>query len=174
LPFQFRHLDENTRAHMAREIEAAADSGELYFSTRFNSRGTAAWPTLLLQAAQQHTEHWLAYQLEIGGLMDGLEGSRTPSGGYTVRHVPHTAAETMAEGQFNRYYILGVCLRAIASGSNMVTVYRAKAVSAPRPESEALVGQRIDATRLAGEMRSVQQSLRHELLRPNSGLSVHL
>jgi len=40
--------------------------------------------------------------------MKGLEGGRTPSGRYTTKHVPPIAGETMAEGQFNLYYILGI------------------------------------------------------------------
>ena len=106
--------------------------------------------------------------------MKGLEGSRTPSGGYTIKHVPHTAAETLAEGQFNRYYILGLCRRALAEGKANVFVYRAKPVLDPRPESERLIGQSRDPSELIEQLRPVQSSLGHELLRPNSGLSVHL
>ncbi len=80
----------------------------------------------------------------------------------------------MAEGQFNRYYILGLCRRAIACDANEVVVYRAKPVADPRPESEALVGERLNAAQLMEELRPVKESLGHKLLKPNSGLSVHL
>ncbi len=174
MPFAFRNLDPGTRGFMIEEIEAATREGNLYFSKRFNPAGTDAWPALLLEAARDHNEHWLAYQLEVRGLMKGLEGSLTPSGGYTIKHVPHTAAETMAEGQFNRYYVLGVCRRATAEGRAEVHVYRAKQVLDPRPESDALIGERLNASELIQAIRSVESSLRHELLKPNSGLSVHL
>jgi len=48
--------------------------------------------------------------------MKDFEGANTPSGGYTIKHVPHTASQTMADGQFNRFYILGLCRKARATG----------------------------------------------------------
>jgi hypothetical protein len=174
MPFNFRDLDAGTRRLMVEEVEGATRDGNLYFSKRFNADGVREWPALLLEAARHHDEHWLAYQLETHGLLKGLEGSRTPSGGYTTKHVPHTAAETMADGQFNRYYILGVCRRAVAEGRPHVFVYRAKAVQDPRHESQALVGNSLDPAALADEIRPVESSLGHALLKPNSGLSVHM
>ncbi len=159
MQFPFRNLDEKTRSFMVEEVETATREGNLYFSRRFNSAGHDAWLALLLEAARDHDEHWLAYQLEAGGLMKGLEGSRTRSGGYTTKHVPDTAAETMAEGQFNRYYILGLCRRATAEGKKQVFVYRAKAVRDPRPESEAIVGRSINPSELIAQIRPVQSSL---------------
>jgi hypothetical protein len=172
--FEFRDLDAATRRYMVEEIEAAIRDGNLYPSRRFTPAGVSQWPDLLLDAARGHDEHWLAYQMEVRSMMKGLEGSATPSGGYTVKHVPHTAAQTMAEGQFNRYYILGLCRRAVASGADEVVVYRAKPVTDPRPESEAMVGEHLNAAHLVEELRPVQSSLGHYLLKPNSGLSVHL
>jgi hypothetical protein len=174
MPFTFPDLDALTRRYMIEEVEAATREGNLYFSKRFTSQGAAAWPALLREAAQHHTEHWLAYQIEARRLMTGLEGSRTPSGGYTIKHVPHTAPETQAEGQFNRYYILGVCRRATAENNTEVVIYRAKEVMTPRPESQALIGARLDPSDLIAQLRPVHSSLSHELLKPNSGLSVHL
>ena len=174
MPFTWRDLDQKSRDLIIEEIDSATRDGNLYFSKRFTPAGTSAWPALLREAAASHDEHWLAYQLEARGLMSGLEGSRTPSGGYTIKHVPHTAAETLAEGQFNRYYILGIGRRAVAEKRTDLTVYRAKPVKEPRPESEALVGKRYRAVDLIEQLRPVQSSLKHELLKPNSGLSVHL
>jgi len=174
MPFTFQDLDETTREYMAQEITLASSAGNLYFSRRFTAQGKEEWPRLLLKAALDRDEHWLAYQLETQGLMTGLENSRTPSGGYTVKHVPHTAAETIAEGQFNRYYILGLCARAVAEGIARVRVYRAKPVANARPESAALIGTGFDPSSLAAQIRPVEASLRHELLKPNSGLSVQI
>jgi hypothetical protein len=174
MTFNFRDLNEDTRRFMVDEIEAAIREGNLYFSRRFNQAGYEEWPALLLEAAKEHNGHWLAYQLESRGTIKGLEGSWTPSGGYTIKHVPHTAAETMAEGQFNRYYILGLCRRALAEGKAQVFVYRAKEVRKPRPESNQIIGQSRDPSELIEQIRPVKSSLGHELLQPNSGLSIHL
>ena len=105
--------------------------------------------------------------------MKGFEGSRTPTGRYTVKLVPEIAAETQAEGQFNRYYILGVCRRALGEGKTLVFVYRAKDVRDPRPESERLIGSSYSPSELIEQIRPRLSSLGHELLKPNSGLSVY-
>ena len=174
MPFTWRDLNPDSRRFIVEEIDAAIRDGNLYFSKRFIAAGTAAWPALLREAAASYDEHWLAYQLEAQRLMSGLEGSRTPSGGYTIKHVPQTAAETLAEGQFNRYYILGLSRRATEENRADLTVYRAKPVKEPRSESAALVGKHLRAAELIEQLKPVQSSLRHELLKPNSGLSVHL
>jgi hypothetical protein len=174
MSFEFRHLDAVTRGYMLDEIQAARQEKNLYYSRRFNDHGIARWPELLHEAARRHDAHWLAARLEVEGLLKWLEGARTPSGGYTIRHVPHNAAETMAEGQFNRYYILGVCRRALAQGRSSVTVYRAKQRAEHSPELEELIGASLDARALHAELRRHQTSLEHELLQPNSSLSVCL
>jgi len=172
--FNFVNLDDRTRGFMVQEIELANSTGNIYYSKRFNEAGTAQWVELLIEAVRKHNEHWLAYEIEARGLMRGMEGSRTPSGGYTTKHVPNTAAETMAEGQFNRFYILGLCQRAIAESKTHVSIYRAKERIEHRPESDALIGTIIPVDQLLKELRDVESSLSHELVKPNSGLSARL
>ena len=172
MPFQFQHLDAQTRRYMVEEIEAARREGNLYFSKRFTPAGDAGWPSLLLDAARNYDEHWLAYKLEVTGFMEGFETSATPSGGYTLKHVPGTAAETMAEGQFNRYYMLGLCRRAIDESVGQVAVYRAKPVANPRDSSNAMLGSTFTPADLIKQIRPLTTSLGHALLKPNSGLSI--
>lgn len=172
--FNFRKLDATTRQFMIEEIEKAQTNDQLYFSTRFTALGHAKWPTWLLDAARENNEHWLAYVLETSSAMKDLEFRSKPSGGYTDAHVPDTAAETMAEGQFNRFYIAAICRRAIASGHECVVIYRAKESRDPRQESRLLEGTQRNAQQLLEEVRNVDKSLKCNLLRPNSGLSVDL
>lgn len=170
--FNFTKLDERTRSLMVEEIAMAQGSGELYFSTRFTPVGQQTWPTWLLTAAKEHDEHWLEYQIEAAGAMKHLETRAKPKGGYTVAHVPDTAAETLADGQFNRFYIAAICRRAIEDSQSFIRVYRAKHRDDPRPESLALEGTTKNAATLLGEVRSKELSLKCALLKPNSGLSV--
>jgi hypothetical protein len=170
--FHFTKLDARTRELMIEEIQTAQAADQLYFSTRFTESGRVQWTEWLLQAAREHDEHWLAYQLEAAAAMKHLETKAKPKGGYTVAHVPDTAAETMAEGQFVRFYIAAICRRAIADGQETITVYRAKHRGEPRPESRALEGTTRSAKQLLEEVRSKDQSLKCDLLRPNSGLSI--
>jgi hypothetical protein len=172
--FNFENLDEKTRGFMLEAISEAETSGNIYFSTRFNDAGFKEWLSLLKEAAKEHDEHWLAYQLEAKRLMKGFEGASTPSGGYTVKHTPHTAAETMAEGQFNRFYILGVCKRAREEDIPQLEIYRAKKSLAPRRESENLIGSKISVDYVEAQLFKTSDSFKSPLLKPNSGLSMRL
>jgi hypothetical protein len=73
---------EGLQAAMLKAIGEAEASGDIYSSARFNEAGKTQWLPLLRQAAQQHNEHWLAYQLEANVLIKDFEGAQTPSGGY--------------------------------------------------------------------------------------------
>ena len=172
--FKFENLDGNTRAAMLEAIEEAERSNNIYYSTRFNEAGNKQWLPLLRQAAQEHNEHWLAYQLEANGLMKDFEGAHKPTGGYTIKHIPHTAAETMAEGQFNRFYILGLCRRARVEGVSNLVVYRARERADPRPESQTLIGARLSIDEIEAQLKETRASFKSQLVKPNSGISVKL
>ena len=172
--FQFNDLDPATRLAMTAAIKEAQSTGNIYDSARFNQAGRDQWLPLLLEAAESHDEHWLAFQLEARAMMKDFEGANTPSGGYTIKHVPHTASETMAEGQFNRFYILGLCRKARAAGNTQLVVYRAKAVPDPRPESQALVGTTMSIDEIEAQLKDTKLSFKSPLVKPNSGLSVKL
>ena len=172
--FNFENLDEKTRGFMLEAISEAEASGNIYSSARFNDAGQKQWLPLLKEAAKEHDEHWLAYQLEVKGLMKDFEGAMTPSGGYTVKHTPHTAAETMAEGQFNRFYILGLCKRAKAENISDLEIYRAKKSDAPRSQSEALIGTKISTDDVEAQLLKTSDSFKSSLVKPNSGISMKL
>lgn len=172
--FNFLNLDNTTRPFILEAISEAEQTGQIYNSTRFNSIGTQKWIPLLKEAAQSYNEHWLAYQLEVNGMMKDFENTQKPTGGYTTKHVPHTAAETYAEGQFNRCYMLGLCKRARKEGKTHLEIYRAKQVSEQRPESQALVGTTLSIVEIEAQLKKTQDSFKSALVRPNSGLSVKL
>jgi hypothetical protein len=172
--FNLLDLDNITRQYMIEEVDLARSSGNLYFSKRFNESGMARWAELLREAVCDYNEHWLAYQIEAEGLMKGMEATRKPSGGYTAKHVAANAAETLADGQFVRFYILGVCRRSLIEGKEYVYVYRGKVRAEHRIESDLMIGKSYDVQSLIGELRSRDSSLGHDLLKPNSGLCVRL
>jgi hypothetical protein len=172
--FTFENLDDTTRAAMLEAIEEAERSDNIYSSARFNEAGNEQWLPLLKEAAREHDEHWLAYQLEANVLMKDFEDAQKPSGGYTIKHVPHTAAETMAEGQFNRFYMLGLCKRARAESVSHLIVYRAKESSEPREESKSLIGTRLSIDEIESQLKETKASFKSQLVKPNSGISVKL
>ncbi len=170
------NLDQKTRDLMVKEINQDIAASRLYMSPRLNASGQSQYPALLKKAAQSHDETWLAQQIRIEGLLNTTETKKTPSGGITTAKVPVTAPDTLAEGEFNRFYCRGMCARAIEEGKQQVRVYRAKPVSNPRPESQAKVGTLVDAHKLLNDLRT-SQGVEPSLgipPGPNSGLSVQL
>jgi hypothetical protein len=172
--FNFANLDQRTRSLMIDAVEEASRSGQMLYSPRLNDAGLMQWADLLKQAARSHDEGWLAEQVESNELLKGLEVGRRPRGGYSVRHVPQTASHTVAENQFNRFYMLALCRRARSDGIPELEVYRAAERSSPRPESEAMVGTRIPVDSLEAELLDAEASTDSPLLQPNSGLSVRI
>lgn len=172
--FNFENLDTATRKFMIEAIEEAEQTNNIYKSARFNEAGNQKWIPLLKEAANGYNEHWLAYQLEANVLMIDFEGAQKPSGGYTIKHVPHTASETMAEGQFNRFYILGLCKRARNEGITELEIYRAKQRAEQRPESQALIGTKLSIDEIESQLKETKNSFKSSLVKPNSGISVRI
>ncbi|MCK9582618.1 MAG: hypothetical protein M0Q46_03210 [Endomicrobiales bacterium] len=170
--FDYRLMDERTRALMLEEIDLAQQQKQVYFSTRFNEIGNQNWLGWLQTAAKQYDEHWLAFQIEAAGAMRDFEDRAKPKGGYTTAHIPNIACETLADGQFNRFYMAAICRRTLEDKRNTVTIYRAKQRGEPRPESRQLEGEARDAATLLNELRTISTSFRCDLLKPNSGLSI--
>lgn len=134
MSIRYESLDVAVRAAMVRELEQDLTNGTLYISPRLTEAGAQAWPQILREAAEQHDDAWIASTLRSRSLMRTEEQRRKPKGGFTTAKVPHTAPDTLAEGEFNRLYARGLCADVLASGGAEVEVYRGKNVQNPRPE----------------------------------------
>ncbi|SMN16188.1 hypothetical protein CRYPD_904 [uncultured Candidatus Thioglobus sp.] len=172
--FSFENLNEDTRPYILQAIENAHSTDNIYLSARFTEKGKEEYLPLLKEAAKNHNEHWLACSLESPDIMKDLEGANTPFGGYTVKHVPNTAAQTFADGQFNRFYILGLCLYAKNVGIDSLEVYRAKESVSHRPQSDSIIGNKISIENIESQLLETKSSFSSELVEPNSGISVKL
>lgn len=145
----YENLDETTRGYMHKEFEL----GGLYESPRLTEEGKEVWPSLLEEAIKSHDDDWLAQELLRGGYIKSRESVHGKRSTWTKSiNKPH-AAQQLAEGEFNRYYIRGLCLRAKDEGKNSLIVYRGKAVSHPRAESESKIGTEISVDALLEELR---------------------
>lgn len=169
------NLDANTRKHMADEFGADVAAGKLYLSPRLSGIGRNDYPGFLKEAIQASDDAWLATQIANNGRLNQME-ERRGKNGVTMAKVPITANQTMAEGEFNRFYARGLAALAIAAGIAELVVYRARASENPRAESEAKIGTRISAQALLDDLR---QNIGVDTALglppgPNSGLSVKL
>lgn len=167
----YEHLDARTRQYMIKEVDLDISRGALYISPRLNPQGLEKYQSLLTEAIQSHEDAWFADQLRRTNCMKITEKRRSS----TVK-VPITAPETLAEGEFNRFYMRALCVRAIEDGISEVVVCRGKEVSQPRSESEAMIGKRKLAKILLEDIRKspgVEPALGLPP-GPNSGLTVRL
>lgn len=174
MALQFHHLDDETRALMVSEIDRDLAERGLYVSNYLNAHGVERWPHLLREAAAQGTDNTLSAALELNRCFKIQVERRKPKGGFTLVAVPVTAAITLAESQFNMYYMRALALRAINGGGGLL-VYRAKAVDNPRPESQNMIGKVLDpeiVLRVLRETKGVEPSIGIPM--PNSGLCVRL
>lgn len=174
MKFNFQNLDSSTRQLMSAEIKYDTDRGQLYFSKRFNEVGHACYHDVLQEAITNGDEETFGISLKAKGCFKSHEERKTKSG-TTMAKVPETANVTLAESEFNRFYIRALCLRAIETGQQLL-IYRARYSENPRAESEMLVNQTIEPQRLLADLRNnigVDTALGLPP-GPNSGLTVKL
>lgn len=176
MPFHLANLDARTRHFMLDECERDRRAGTLYLSPRLSARGRADYPALLRAALEAGDDASLAQSLCAQGRMNARELRQQRHGQTVIVKVPARAQETLAAGEFNRYYMRGLCRRAIADGIKELIVYRARKVRAPRPESEAAVGVRVDPLVLLDDLRTSPGVIPSFGLPggSNSGISVRL
>ena len=170
---EYINLDEQTRSFMVQELNI----NDLYQSPRLTQHGLAIWPELIEEAARNHSDTWLENQLISQNCIKTSE-YYIRAGVRRLRKVPKNSAQMLAEGEFNRYYLRGLCLRAQSEGIETLTVYRGKNVFSPRVESEAKIGTEIRVDTLLIELRSNDfvsvDSAFSVPSGPNSGLTAKL
>lgn len=149
---QLRDLDEVTRGYMLEELERDIESNNLYISDRLSERGKIDYPNLLRQAIENGNDATLATQLRLHGRLRTRE-PRTIRGKTSMVKVPANAPEVLAEGEFNRFYVRGLCRRVLAAGEGILIAYRARQSMNPRPESLAIEGRRFAAEQLLQDLR---------------------
>lgn len=146
----YENLDVSTRSFMLEESAL----GDHYISPRLTEEGQAQWRNILEEGIKDHNDDWIAGEILHRGYMRMQEQCSRKGVPYTRKINREHAAQQLAEGEFNRYYIRGLCLRAKSTGADSLVVYRGKAVRTPRPESEAKIGTLISVDVLLSALRS--------------------
>jgi len=171
------NLDERTRQLMADEMDYDVANNQLHISPFLSGQGQRDYPNLLREAMKAGNDESLAEALRSHRrIFKALPRRNKAKGGYAIAAVPSNAAEIVAEGEFNRFYIRGVARRAIEDGIPELIIYRAKKARNPRPGSEALIETTVSASDLLADLRAHpdQPPTLGIPSGPNSGLSVRL
>jgi hypothetical protein len=145
---------DRVREAMLAEVEHDIAAGVLYRSARLTDAGWSVYPDVLKKAISSGDDAMLAASLQDPRYWLDQEQSRSSKGKVYWKKVPVNAHETLAEGEFNRFYLRGLCQVALETGVAEVVVYRAKGVAEPRPESEALIGAILDPAALLADLRT--------------------
>ena len=173
----YYNLDDRTRKLMLEELEYDISKNQLHISPFLSGQGQRDYPNLLREAIQSGTDETLAENLRAHRrIFKALPRRNKQKGGYGIAAVPKNAADIVAEGEFNRFYIRALARRAIEDGIPELVVYRAKKALRPRAESETLVETAIPAQELLDDLRAHtdQPPSLGVPSGPNSGLSVRL
>ena len=111
MPLLYESLDPTTRRYALAELEQDGSTGAYHLSDRVRPAAAAEYRCLLREAIAYYDDAWL--EDRAGDLLVDFEMRRTPSGGTTTAKLPDMAARMLTEGDFNRYYMRGVCARAL-------------------------------------------------------------
>lgn len=147
-------LDDLTRMHMLAELELDITNGKLYMGRYLSQIGKLAYPVLLREAISAGDDASLAAALDCPENFVEKYERRKPGGGTTLAKVPYTAPMTLAEGEFNRFYLRGVCQRLLVAGEGGIEIYRARPSENPRSASEAMLGKVLEPSVLLNDLRT--------------------
>lgn len=123
----FLELDPATRERMLDRFEAEQTSGLPYPPQNLSPRGLSEWPNLMRQAIRHSTgnEDSLAASLTRPELWNETE-SYTSGGVVRSRRINiGQAANRLALGEFNTWYVAGLAHRLLDEGQTECMVYRA-------------------------------------------------
>lgn len=172
MAFVFKNLTTETRELMQEEVHYDLERKCLYYSDRLSEHGKELYAQFLLKSIETGNEEALANSLV--GCFNACYQRRNPKGGYSLVKMPSNAAQMLAEGEYNRFYIRALCRTALVNNKKL-KIYRAKLSYNPRIESEIKIGQFVDAKTLLDDLRNnIGFETVLKIPQPNSGLSVEL
>jgi hypothetical protein len=146
----------------------------VYVSPRLSPAGASEYRGILRESLASGGVNSFEDALSAPGMFNAYEMSRSRLGRSFEKQVPSNAAESLAEGEFNRYYIRGLCARLLAEGGGDVQVYRARASAHPRRGSQEMIGMIIEPGALLEDLRLHIGETPSLLPHVNSGLSVRI
>lgn len=170
-PMLLKNLND-VRELMLKEVDLDRENRKIYVSGRMTDPGKERFIVALQQAMHGYDNVWLAEALSPREFWHEYELRSHMTQGTTEVRVPVNAPDVLADNQFNRYYMRGVCLKAIELGHDKVVIYRARESSRKREEHEALIGSALDPVKTLEELRDGTSELAS--IGSNYGLSLAL
>jgi hypothetical protein len=151
------HLDARTRRYMLAELDADLAAESLYRSPQLSETGLCHYQRLLRVAIHSGNEESFAAAL------GGLGAVRPPSRWQHPKDVgpAEALADTtfrLAEREFHRFYIRGLCCRALEQGIDLLVIYRARPGDPGRAPADSMIGLRIDVGSLLEDLRGAFRS----------------
>ena len=168
--YYFPDLEEQTRLNMISELEFDIRTGLFYEPLSMTTSGIISYKRLLKECFEKGTPETLLQKLTSSFFREKDRNGRK---------IHSNIRETIAFYDFNRYYVRALLLRALNEDKKLC-VYRAKQVMNERKESRLAVNKVYFDKRQIGQMLELFRDYRrlfssqHELLQPNSGLSLRL
>lgn len=160
------NLDEKTRHLMDEEFRIDQENKKLYFSPRLTEKGEQKYQNLLENAILYGNDVTLAKELKVEDAIKVKEKRILPVGGVFMAKVPENANETLAEGEFNRYYIRAMCRQAIDTGIKKLQIYNANPERITPMKFNQLIGKNLDPRELLEDLRN------HSYVNGTSGIPV--
>jgi hypothetical protein len=152
------HLDSSTRGYMIAELNADLGNGTLYRSPQLSEEGLQVYSQLLRAALLTGTDASFAVALSANNAIRPL-GRWQHSKEIGATDALASATAILAEREFHRFYIRGLCCRALKHGIDVLVIYRARPADHGRTPADSMIGLRIDVRSLLEDLRGAFRSL---------------
>ncbi|MGE3272096.1 MAG: hypothetical protein AB7P40_25300 [Chloroflexota bacterium] len=151
-------LDACTRRYMLEEFDADLAAGTLYRSPQLSEQGADRYQSLLRAALTDGSDVSFAEALgKCGAVLP--PGRWQNSKDVAAEDATLAATVLLAEREFHRFYIRGLCRRALDAAVETLVIYRAKPSDPGRSSSDAMVGVQITVRSLLEDLRGSFRSL---------------
>ena len=151
-------LDARTRHHMLAELDADVVADALYRSPQLSEAGAREYQALLRAAIRAGTEGTLAEALTAhDAVVPPIRWQHPRDVG--PREALAESTFRLAEREFHRFYIRGLCCRAREQGIDFLVIYRARPADPGRAPADAMIGVRISVGSLLEDLRGAFRSL---------------
>lgn len=151
--------------------EVAYDGDGLYSGSYITDAGKLAWKDMLIEACNSGSDETLAAALTRGRYINAFISRRTKNGVTQVR-VPYTAANTVGESNFSRFYLRALSRFAIENDIPFLVGYRAMAVENSRPGSEEKIGMHFDPKLILEDLRATMDGQPEHGMPPGVGSGI--